>query len=42
VARKPPTHEGATVLVVVNSLRLLRFTDAESEPVDLPATFRTA
>jgi Cd2+/Zn2+-exporting ATPase len=35
-------HEGATVLVVVNALRLLRFTDAESEPVDLPATFRTA
>ena len=35
-------HEGATVLVVVNALRLLRFTDADSAPVDLPATLRTA
>ena len=35
-------HEGATVLVVVNALRLLRYTDVDSAPDDLPATLRTA
>jgi Cd2+/Zn2+-exporting ATPase len=35
-------HEGATVLVVLNALRLLRFADAASEPASLPAKLRTA
>jgi cation transport ATPase len=34
-------HEGATVLVVVNALRLLRYADTDNEPADLLARLRT-